>query len=61
MKKVLLFSSFSQNISKTAETILIKKIERNRDGLVYKKALMSEHRKNNIFQDNGIVKMPVST
>ena len=52
---------FFRNISKTAETILIKKIGRNHGILVYEKALISEHRKNNIFRDNNcFVKMSVS-
>ena len=46
---------------KTAETILIKKIGRNHGISVYKKALISEHRKNHIFRDNKCsVKMSVS-
>ena len=50
-----------RNISKTAETILIKKIGRNHRISVYKKALISEHRKNDIFRDNNcFVKMSVS-
>ena len=52
---------FFRNISKTAETILIKKIGRNHGVLVYKKALMSEHRENCIFRDNNcLVKISVS-
>ena len=44
-----------------AETILIKKIGRNHGISVYKKALISEHRKNDIFRDyNCFVKMSVS-
>ena len=55
------FASFFQNISKTAETILIKKIGQNHGISVYKKALISEHRKNYIFRDNNcFVKMSVS-
>ena len=55
------FASFFRNISKTAETILIKKIGRNHGISVYKKALISEHRKNYIFRDNNcFVKMSVS-
>ena len=42
-------SVFFRNISKTAETILIKKIGRNHGISVYKKALINEHRKNYIF------------
>ena len=58
MKKVFFFPSFFRNISKTAETNLIKKIGQNLDISVYKKALISEHRKNYIFRDNnGFVKM----
>ena len=49
MNKV--FASFFRNILKTAETILIKKIEQNHDVVVYKKALMGEDRKNYIFRD----------
>ena len=61
MKNVLFFfASFFQNISKTAETILTEKIGRNHDILVYKKALISKHRKNYIFRDiNYFVKMSV--
>ena len=52
---------FFRNISKTAETILIKKIRRNHGISVYKKALKSEHRKNDICRDNiCFVKMSVS-
>ena len=47
------FASFFRNISKTAETILIKKIGRNYGVMVYKKALISKHRKNYIFRDNN--------
>ena len=55
------FASFFQNISKTAETILTEKIGRNHDILVYKKALINEHRKNYIFRDNNcFVKMSAS-
>ena len=55
------FPSFFRNISKTAETMLIKKIGRNHGVSVYKKALISEHRKKYIFRDNNcFVKMPVS-
>ena len=55
------FASFFRNISKTAETILIKQIGRNHSTSVYKKALVSEHRKNYIFRDNNcFVKMSVS-
>ena len=51
----------SYNISKTAKTILIKKIGRNHSISIYKKPLISEHRKNYIFQDNNsFVKMSVS-
>ena len=56
------FAFFFLNISKTAETILIKKIGRNHGISVYKKALKSEHRKNYIFRENNcFVKMSVST
>ena len=55
------FSSFFRNISKTAETILIKKIGRNHGISIDKKALISEHRTNYIFRDNNcFVKMSVS-
>ena len=58
---VFFFASFFRNISKTAQTILIKKIGRNHGILVDKKALLSEHRKNYIFRDNNcFVKMSVS-
>ena len=54
------FPYFFRNISKTTETILIKKIGRNHGISVYKKALISEHRKNYIFRDNNYyVKMSV--
>ena len=60
MKKCF-FPSFFQNISKTAENILIKNIGQNHGISVYKKALISEHRKNYIFRDNNcFVKMSVS-
>ena len=56
MKKVLFFfCSFFGNISKTAETILIKKIGQNHGVSVYKKALISEHRKNYIFRENTVL------
>ena len=43
------------------ETILIKKIGQNNSISVYKKALISDHRKNYIFWDNNcFVKMSVS-
>ena len=54
------FLLFFRNISKTAETILIKKIGRNHGITVYKKSLISEHRKNYVFRDNGFVKMSVT-
>ena len=55
------FVSIFRNISKTAETIFIKIIGRNHGISVYKKALISEHRKNSIFRDNNcFVKMSVS-
>ena len=60
-KCVFFFASFFRNISKTAETILIKKIRRNHGISVYKKALIGEHRKNYIFRNNNcFVKMSVS-
>ena len=52
---------FFQNISKTAATTLIKKIGQNHGISVYKKVLISEHRKNYIFRDNScFAKMSVS-
>ena len=54
------FPSFFRNISKTAEIILIKKIGQNHSISLYKKALISERRKNYIFRDNCFVKMSVS-
>ena len=45
-KSGVFFCFFFRNISKTAETILIKKIERNHGISVYKKAVISEHPKN---------------
>ena len=52
------FASFFRNISKTAETIWIKIIGRNPGISVYKKSLISKHRKNYIFLDNNcFVKM----
>ena len=61
-KSVFFFASFFRNISKTAEIILIEKIGRNHGISFYKKALISEHRKNHIFRDiNYFVKMSVST
>ena len=60
-KSVDFFASFFRNTSKTAETILIKKIGRIHGFSVYKKALISEHEKNYIFRDNNcFVKMSVS-
>ena len=60
-EKSVFFAWFFRNISKAAETILIIKIEQNHGVLVYKKALMSENPKNNIFRDiNCFVKMSVS-
>ena len=50
-KSGFFFASLFQNISKTAETILLKKIKQNHGVLIYKKALMCEHRKNYIFRD----------
>ena len=46
------FALFFRNISKTAETILIKKIGRNQGVLVYVKAQISEHRKDFNSRDN---------
>ena len=56
------FASLFRNNSKTAETILIKKIGRNYGVLVYKKAQIREHQKNHIFRDiNCFVKMSFNT
>ena len=61
-KSVVFFASFFRNIYKTAEPNLIKKNERDHGCLIYKKALMSKHRKNYILRDiNYFVKMSVST
>ena len=47
---------------KTNESILIKKIEPIHGVLVYKKAIINEHRKDDILRDiNYFVKMSVST
>ena len=57
------FASFFRNISKTTETTLYfdKKSDRNHGISVYKKVLISEHRKNYIFRDNNcFIKMSVS-
>ena len=60
MEKVV--ASFFWNISKTAKTILIKKIRRNHGISLYKKALISDNRKTYIFRDiNCFDKMSVST
>ena len=60
-KSVFFFALIFRNISKTVETILIKKIGRNHGILVYKKTLISEHRKNyNLQVINDFVKMSVS-
>ena len=62
MKKWIFFASFFRNISKTAEIILLKKIGINHGVLLYKKALMNEHRKDYILRNiNDFVKMSVST
>ena len=60
--KYLFFNKYDTFlIRKTAETILIKKIGRNYGISLYKKALISEHRKNYIFRDNNcVVKVSVS-
>ena len=50
-KSVFFFCLFFQNISQTAETILIKKIRRNHGISVYKKSLIGKHRKIYIFRD----------
>ena len=42
---------FFRNISKTAERILLKKIERNHSILVYKKSLVIEHQKITFLRD----------
>ena len=61
MKKVFFASFFFRNISKTAKTILLKKIERNYRILVYKKTLMSEHQKIYILRDiNDFINTSVS-
>ena len=45
-----------------AQTILFKKIEQNHGAFLYKKSLLTEHRKNYILLDkNNFVKMFVST
>ena len=49
-EKSSFFVSFFRNISKTAETILIKKIGLNHGISVYKKALISEHQKIIFFE-----------
>ena len=60
-RKKCFFASFIRNISKTAETILIKKFRRNHGISIYKKALISEHQKIYIFRDNNcFVRMTVS-
>ena len=60
-KMLLFFSSIFRNISKTADIILIKKIEQNHGVLLSKKVLMTKHRKNYILSDiNYIVTMSVS-
>ena len=59
-KSVVFFAFFSKYL-KTDETILIKKMGRNHGISVYKKGLISKHRKNYIFRDNNcFVKMSVS-
>ena len=56
------FDSFFRNISKTAKTILLKKIKQNHSILLYKKALMIEYRKNDILRDiSDFVKMSIGT
>ena len=65
MKKVLFcfvfLLRFFEISQKTAEIILIQKIGPNHDISVYKKAQLSEHRKNYIFRDiYYFVKMSVS-
>ena len=60
-KRVFFLAPFFRNISKTTETILIKKIGRTQGISVYKKALISGHQKNYIFRNNNcFVKMSVS-
>ena len=62
MIRVVFLLRFFRNISKTAEGVLTKKIEPNHGVLVYKKSLMSEHRKNYILRDiNEFIKMSVSS
>ena len=46
--------------SKYLKNILIKKIGRNQGISLYKKARISEHRKNYIFRENCFVKISVS-
>ena len=62
MKKVLFFfASFFRNISKTAETILVKKNWAKPWHFGPQKSLISEHQKNYIFRDNNyFVKMSAS-
>ena len=60
-KSVFLLLFLEIGISKTTDTMLIKKIGRNHGISVYKKAPISENRKNYIFRDiNYFVKMSVS-
>ena len=60
-EKICFFASFFQNISKTTDTLLIKKIEQDHAVLVYKKAQINL-RKNYIFPDiNNFVKMSFSS
>ena len=60
--KKCFFCFIFRNTTKTAETILIKKVERKHGIFAYKKDLMNEHRKNYIFRhDNCFVKMSAST
>ena len=51
MKKVVFLLLFFEISQKTAETILMKKIERNHGTSVYKKVLISEYRRNYFFRD----------
>ena len=62
-EKCFCFGSFFRNISKTVETILLKKkIEQNHGVLLYKKVLKIEHRKNYILRDiSDFVKMSIGT
>ena len=52
------FASFFGNLAKTTQSILIKKIVRSHGVFIYKKALITEHRKIYILRDfNYFVEM----